>query len=661
MKNNKAPGMFSFILGKGTYQETKYEEDAQLVTSYYRDHGYIQSQIGEPELKVIEDSPDKRTRWIQLRIPVREGQRYRVGTVDFTGNTVLKTEALRAIFAKVKPGKYYSEKVVRKGFEKAREVYGSVGYWQFTGLPEYKPVTDKPAEGGAAKPASADAPAEAATPSKGTPAAPGAAKKPAAPRPGRPAAPVVNLTMVMQEGKQYFVNRITFTGNSTTRDNVVRREVQLVEGGVFNTEALKYSVKRINQLAYFKQLEGNDKDLVIEPTPGVDNKVDVTLKFAEQNRNQITFGAGISQYEGFFGQLMFQTSNFMGRGETFSVSLQAGSRAQQYQVGFSEPFLFDRNLTGGIDVYRRQIKYIGAFTQRSSGANVVFGFPLKQWTRMFITYSYERARVTDIADAYLNPSLAQYNPYLADTLLLTKGGYRTISKITPSIVMNTIDNPIFPTTGRRYSVSVDLAGIGGNTNFYNPVVEGVWFFRHTNRTSVGLRAQASYIAPFKGSAATLPIYQLMTLGGEYSIRGFDIRSIGPKAAPYYSPPTYNGSPFLPGFVGGEVNLEPTLTSSYLVIGGNKSLLFNAEYLISIAGPVRLVAFFDTGQARGAGEKFRWDEFKASTGLEVRFFMPVLNVPFRLISAYNPLRSGVLDNNYQPTKRFTFKFAVGTTF
>jgi outer membrane protein insertion porin family len=659
MKNNKAPGMFSFILGRGTYQETKFEEDAQIITSYYRDRGYISSRVGDPELKVIEDSPDKKTRWVQLRIPVQEGPRFRVGVLDFSGNTVVRTEALQAIFSKVRPGNYYSEKVVRKGFEKAKEVYGAVGYFEFTGYPDYKPVGDKPAEEGAAKPG-AEAPAEPAAAAEAAPAASAAAKPPAAQRPARPPQPTVNITMVIQEGKQYFVNRITFTGNSTTRDNVVRREVQLVEGGVFNTEALKYSVKRINQLSYFKPLEG-EKDVVIDKTPDADNKVDVTLKFQEQNRNQITFGAGISQYEGFFGQLMFQTSNFMGRGETFSVSLSAGSRAQNFQVGFTEPFLFDRNLTGGIDVYRRQIKYIGAFTQRSSGTNIVFGFPLKQWTRMFITYSYERARVTDIADAYLDPSLAQYNPYLADTLLLTKGGYRTISKVTPSIVMNTIDNPIFPTTGRRYTVSVDLAGLGGNTNFYNPVVEGVWFFRHTSRTSIGLRAQATYIAPFRGSAATLPIYQLVTLGGEYSIRGFDIRSIGPRADPYLSPVTYNGAPFLPGFVGGAVNLEPTLTDSYLVIGGNKSLLFNAEYLISIAGPVRLVVFFDTGQARAAGEKFRWDEFKASTGLEVRFFMPVLNVPFRLISAYNPLRAGVLNNSYEPTPAFTFKFAVGTTF
>ncbi len=695
MKNNKAPGMFSFILGKGTYQEVKFEEDADRVTSYYRDRGYIGARIGEPELKIIEDAPDRKTRWIQLRIPVSEGPQYRVGTLDFSGNTIIKTEALRAIFAKVKPGSVYSEKVVRKGYEKAKEVYGSVGYMEFTMLPDLKPRAEgQPAAPGTApsdtaKPetvpgteaqptgATAATAGAATQPVPTAPAAAGSGAQPAAPtqagkpamkpaptsasKPRRPTQPIVDVTLVMQEGKQYFVNRITFVGNSNTRDNVVRREMRLVEGGVFNTEALKFSVKRINQLAYFKPLEGSDKDVTIDKTPGADNKVDVRLKFEEQNRNQITFGAGISQYEGVFGQLMYQTSNFMGRGETFSISLQAGQYAKNYQVGFTEPFLFDRNLTGGVSVFKRQIKYIGAYTQDSTGGNVVFGFPLKDFTRMFLDYSYEKARVTVLNPIYSDPNLAQSNPYLADALLLAHGGVRTISKITPSIVKNTVDNPIFPTTGRRYTVQVDLAGIGGNTNFYNPMVEGVWFFKHTNRTSLGLRGQISYIAPFTGNPAALPIFELIALGGEYSIRGFDIRSVGPKAPPVVVPPTFNGYSFLPGFVPGVQSLQPTIVPSTLVVGGNKSLLFNAEYLISIAGPVRLVLFFDAGQADAAGQRFAMDQFKASTGTEVRFFMPVLNVPFRLIFAYNPLRSGVLDNNYQPAKQFTFKFAVGTTF
>ena len=157
--------------------------------------------------------------------------------------------------------------------------------------------------------------------------------------------------MKVQEGKQYFVNRITFLGNTTTRDNVIRREIRLVEAGVFNTEALKHSVKRLNQLGYFKPLEGDA--ISVDKTPNADNKVDVKLKFEEQNRNQLTFGAGVSQFEGFFGQLSFQTSNFLGRGETFTIQAQQGSRAKNYQIAFSEPFLFDRPMTVGIDIFHR--------------------------------------------------------------------------------------------------------------------------------------------------------------------------------------------------------------------------------------------------------------------------------------------------------------------
>jgi outer membrane protein insertion porin family len=168
-----------------------------------------------------------------------------------------------------------------------------------------------------------------------------------------------------------------------------------------------------------------------------------------------------------------------------------------------------------------------------------------------------------------------------------------------------------------------------------------------------MRAQAEYIHAFTGSK-DLPIFQKLFLGGEYSIRGFDIRTIGPQDA---------------------------ITG--LVLGGNKSLLFNFEEQITIAGPVRLIAFYDAGEVQSGpvlqgppayvpvggsldtivvpGQDFNWRDFKTSTGLEVRFFMPVLNVPFRLIFAYNPQRNGVLDNTLLPQKAFQFRFAVGSTF
>ncbi len=479
--------------------------------------------------------------------------------------------------------------------------------------------------------------------------------------------------MRVDEGKQYFINRITFTGNTTTRDNVIRRELRIVEAAPFNTMALKDSVKRLNQLGYFKPLEGEAVD--VQKTTTADNKVDIQLKFEEQNRNQLTFGAGVSQFDGFFGQLSFQTSNFLGRGETFSVTAQQGNRAKNYQVAFTEPFLFDRPMTAGIDIFSREIRYEGQFTQASVGGNIVFGFQVMPYARMFVNYSLERVEVKDLNPLYQDPLVLAGNPFLADSLLIGEGGKRTISKIGPSFVYNTVDHPIFPTSGSRYTLSMDWAGIGGNTNFVNPRAEAIRYFPlgAKRRTSLGFRAQAEYIKPY-GSTIALPIFERLFLGGEYSMRGFDLRTVGPR--------------------------DPV---TGLVLGGNKSLLFNVEYLISIAGPVRLVLFYDAGQVRAGGQNFSWKEpvtqitypgalipdpsdfyqipfnpfvsgfdpeisqigersaFKTSTGAEIRFFMPVLNVPFRLIFAANPSRGGVLDNNLRPEKKWKFRFAVGSTF
>jgi outer membrane protein insertion porin family len=650
MKENKGRGFWlGWLTRGGTFKEDKFGEDAEKLIEHYRNEGYITAQVGQPELKVLEDDADGRTRWVQVRIPVTEGNRYKIGNFTFEGNKVVNSEALRTLF-KVDEGDTYSEKAIRKGLEKAREVYGVGGYYEFVAYPDLKPRDMPPMDGNG----NAGPPAGPPTNGNAT---------------GGP--PVVDVVMRVTEGKQYFVNRITFTGNTTTRDNVIRREIRLLEAGVFNTEALKYSIKRLNQLGYFKALEG--EAIQVEKTPGADNKVDLSLKLEEQNRNQLTFGAGVSQFDGFFGQLSFQTSNFLGRGETFTISAQQGNRARNYQLAFTEPFLFDRPMTAGIDLFIREIRWVGLFTQASSGGNLVYGFQTGDFSRMFINYSLEQVTVKDLNELYRDINVLSRNPFLQDSLLLGEGGRRTISKIAPSWVYNTVDQPIFPSSGTRYTLSMDIAGLGGNTNFVNPRAEGIWYIPLNRRTSLGFRAAGEYISPY-GSSVIIPIYEKLYLGGEYSIRGFDIRTVGPRDE-----------------------------ETSLVLGGNKSLLFNAEYLINIAGPVRLVLFADAGQVRDRGENFVWKEdviqrtqagvlvpdsildpnyvfnpitftpavtsqkigqahaFKTSIGAEVRFFMPVLNVPFRLIFAMNPSRYGVLDNNLQPEKKYKFRFAVGTTF
>jgi outer membrane protein insertion porin family len=641
MKQNKQEWFLSFMTGRGTYKQNQFEEDADRIIQYYRDRGYIQVNVSQPEVRPLADSEDGKTRHVELRIPIREGERYRVGNIAFAGNTVVKGDALRTLF-KLEPGEYYSEKDVRDGFTKAREVYGAGGYFEFTGYPDLQPRDATPRDEDLLSP---------------TPVM--AANGP----------PVVDVTMRVQEGAQYFVNRITFKGNRTTLDNVIRREMNLVEGGVFNTEAMKFSIRRLNQLGYFQNLE--EDAIKVDKVPNEATKVDLTLEVEEQNRNQLTFGAGVSQFEGFFGQLSFQTSNFLGRGESLSLGIQAGSRSRNYNLAFTEPYVFDRPITAGFGIYNRELRYPYQFTQASAGGNAQIGFRVAAFTQAFLAYSYEAVRVKDLNELYTDERVIGRNPFLADSLLLGQGGRRTISKVSPSIVLNSIDNPIFPTTGRRYSAAFELAGLGGNTNFIKPRLEGVWLLRHTARTTIGIRGQVEYVRPY-GSTSELPIFERLVLGGEYSVRGYDIRSIGPRE---------------------EVN--------GLVIGGNKSLLLNLEYMIAIAGPVRLVLFYDAGQVRDIGQAFGWKEdvtelvyppplplvdpfatsvieapdapgptsiktgltsaFKTSTGAEVRFFMPVLNVPFRLIFSYNPQRTGVLDNNLQPAKDLTFRFAVGTMF
>ena len=603
MENNKEEWFLSFISGRGIYQEEKFEADADKVVQYYREHGYITAQVGQPELVSPVDFDEGKTRKVTLRIPVTEGERYRVGEFSFDGNEVIPDRLLIPMFD-VTPGEFYNEKKVRDTLEKLQEMYGAGGYFEFTGFPDLRPRD----RGVAVNDDTDDKPGSRQFPSD---------------------TKIVDVTMRFQEGEKYFVNRISFEGNTLTRDSVIRRNMRLFENGAFSTEGLKDSVLSLNQMGFFEPIEQGAVD--IQPTPGEENKLDVKLTVREQNRNQLSFGAGVSQFEGFFGQMSFQTANFLGRGESLTLSGQAGSRYKNYQTSFTDPYMFDRPITGGIDLYKRDMMFPYQFTQSSLGGTLIMGFRATTFTQIFTNYSYEQVQVKELNELFFNPQTLAMNPYLADSLLLGKGGQRTVSKISPNIVYNTVDHPIFPSTGTKLNVQFQLAGLGGNTAFWSPRLEAVQYFKITDKMSFGFRARYAYIKPYRGTVE-LPIFEKLFLGGELSVRGFDMRSIGPRDS-----------------------------ISGLVLGGDKSLLLNGEYLISIGGPIRLVMFYDTGQVRDRDQKFRMNEFKTSAGLELRFFMPVLNVPFRLIFAHNPQRSGVLDNNFEPAKSFVFRFAIGTTF
>ena len=577
LKVNRPRGLLALVTGRGMFDEQKFEDDdAQALLAYYRNRGYIEARIGAPSLRVLDDSADGRTRWVQLRVEVDEGRRYRLGRFAIDGATVVRAEVLRRLFDLAEGGDYREERV-RKGLEKAREIYGAGGYYEFTGYPDL------------------------------------------APRAGVDP-PTVDVTMRLTEGKQYLISRIEFTGNTLTRDSVIRRELGLVEGGVFNTEQLKFSIRRINQLGFFKPLD--EQALKVDRTPGADNKVDLTLAVEEQNRNQLTFGAGASQYDGLFVNVSYTTANFLGKGESVTASLQAGNRSRNYQLSFSEPFLFGRALTAGASAYSHKINYALTssaidYSEVRTGVNAAGGVPWRRFSRWTFGYGYE---VVDTAmTAALRDALDT-----EDAPRFVQDGRFTQSSITPSFTHNTVDNPFAPRRGQRLTVSYQYAGglLGGTNHFVKPEVEGILYIPLTSRTALGLRANAGMIRNF--GSRELPYYQRYFLGGEMQIRGFDVRTVGP------------------------------LNKNNAAVGGTSFALFNAEYYFDILPQVRALAFHDAGQAFSERQVFTLRQLRTSSGLELRVTMPVLNVPFRLIYYWNIYR-----DSFQPARGF--RFAVGTTF
>jgi len=597
MKKIKQPSFFglTWLKGNTKFTDEKWEEDSASIRDFYLEKGYVDAQVGKPTLTYADEKPDdpESNKKITLSIPVDEGERYKVGKIDFEGLTVFREEWVRSLI-KLEEGEYYDDSKVQKALEELQEAYGRLGHFQFTGYPERRP---DPEDGS------------------------------------------VDMTLHLEEDKRYFVGKIAFVGNDTTRDKVVRRELYMNEGDIFDTEALKQSIRRINQLGYFKQVEEAPR---LAPSEDADNKIDVTFELQEENRNQVSFGGGVSGIEGTFLNLSFSTQNFLGKGETLQLAVQTGARTKTYQLAVTEPYFLDRPITAGFDVFRRRLEYrtltaenVQGYVDDRVGFRVLGGTQFRRWGRINATYSFEvvKVEINDLENTNLfdprEGAIVPNNPFF-----IQDQGRRTESRIMPSISWNTVNNPFQPSAGNRQSVNVQFTGgpLGGSLDYIRPVMESVWYIPHTRRTSLGLRTELGWIFPYGPTAEIdpetgrndLPFYLRFFMGGENQIRGYQIRSVGPRDE--------NG----------------------FIRGGNKYFLFNAEYYVDIFGPLRFLLFFDAGQAYVEEETIDFKKLRTSTGAEVRFMMPVLNVPFRLIYAWNPHR-----DFFQP--RTAFRFAVGTTF
>ena len=714
-----------------TYDASKLEEDTERVRQAYRDRGYLrggpvgsaQTHIrNEGGLSFLTFRPRKGKR-IDIHMDIEEGERYHLAGITFTGNkAVPNTRALRAIFAE-KDGSIFNMTAFQKGLENLRKAYGQLGYINFVGIPT--PSFDD---------------------TKHT----------------------VTWNIDIDEGKQFTVSRIEFQGNTVTRDFVIRRELLLQEGQVYNSHLWELSLLRLNQLEYFNPLRVDQDSETHQNTEA--GTVDLLLKVQEKGKNAIGLNGGVSGLNGAFLGLNYQTNNFLGLGETLSVQASAGSLARNLLFAFNEPYLRNKPLNLGFQVFDNKTDFNASksysltgnvnqnaatssllqnYNQGRKGFTLSASYPLKHFnlfgfSRVGATYSWDSSSIRAFSQASTN---------LFQTLAFRSGiqGQNALEGIVTSSAMfsynsSNIDSNYLPHNGQSLSATVQLAGIWGSVRYVRPVVEykrfdpmkGLWFNK-SGRNTLGVRLQAVYISGFSGDVA--PPFDRPLAGGEADIRGFDVRTVSPYG---FVPTRVQFALMNPD--GSVVPRDPTNPSlgpievplpvyGIATIGGDTNFTANTQYMIPIYGRTVGFNFFNdfgmdmaissnqlrqspegvdaldsplygcpnyvNGTCQG-GQHITFSRTidpipgtnyvpRDSAGAELDVMMPIINAPFRIYYAVNPLKlydtfsrqnlitrsmfpaGGAGDYSYAQAEQFynglyvlrepskTFRLTVSTTF
>jgi outer membrane protein insertion porin family len=674
MKNLHAIGIpysifFEDLFAK-SYDSTKLEEDQERIELFYRDNGYFMARTTDHKVDIVDVGggkfklpllkPNNRGKNADIHITIDEGRLYHLNTIQFVGVKLFRTpETLMRPVFQMQQGDVFSTAKLRKGFEELRKLYGQFGYIDFVAEPNIEPEvgTDK-----------------------------------------------IDLTLNFDEGKQFFVRRIDFTGNKTTRDKVIRRQLLVDEGDVFNTRLWELSILRLNQLGYFEALKEADAADIKRDTKT--DTVDITLKVKERGKNTIQLNGGVSGIAGSFLGFGYSTNNLMGLGETLSLNATLGTVQRDVTLGFTEPYLFNIPLQAGFTVFMQRYDYNQArqasilagtnltplynqlgqqnllnYVSNSKGFTLFTAYPLRRsFARLGLSYGYTIQNVETLTDAAT--SYYTYLNFLRINGPNVLNGIRT-SAITPSFVYNTVNHPITPTGGKSLSVTLKFASsmLGGNVNEIEPVIDAKYFHKSpiNPKHVIGFHFNAKYVTGFDGKTA--PPFDRFFMGGENDIRGFQIWGVSPIAfVPIEA--TVNqlnndgsarqqrvldpyGNPTL-------VNVTSSIPSYQLVTpGGDTAIVANFEYRIPIFGPVTLAYFFDAGtdrllntsqlqlnpsritQLNGEYPEANFSpnavvapgtqKIVASTGLELQVLMPVVNAPFRVYYAYNPW---IIETNLQ---------------
>ncbi|MEN8153565.1 MAG: outer membrane protein assembly factor BamA [Acidobacteriota bacterium] len=569
MKNNKVHGFLSAITSKDVYNKEKMEEDLGNVKLKLQQKGYLEAKIGRPVFSRINKLTlfGKLQNMMKIAIPVDLGPQYKLGKVDFDGNKIIRTDFLKT-FITLKKDKLYDYKKRNKIIEEIQKFYGAIGYF-------YAQV----------------APEENLDPIK----------------------KIADLTIRIRENDIAYVGKLEFIGNTFTKDKVIRREWLLREGLRFNTNALENSIRRMKQLG----LVTVEKMPEIKPDPDDPQKINMKIDVKELNRQMINFNVGYSGYDGWFVGLGYSTQNFLGLGESFTLNIQTGTRTKNYRLAFTEPHLFHIPASLGFDVFKQSFRYPGYYTREGAGFNIMSSFRFWRFWGSSLVYSFEDVSISDV-----NENIDWSNSY---SFYYYSEGKRVISSLSPTLYYSTVDSPIFPTSGTKYLFNYRYSGgiLGGDIDMHKMKFEWVKFQPLWKKHTLGMHAVFQSIIEFGENP--VPFYEKIYLGGERSIRGFDIMRIGPRDENGY------------------------------VQGGTKAFYINLEYQIPITKEFSFNFFYDLGNSYNSETPISLKDVYASMGMELKIFIPMLNVPFRLIFAYNPR---IL---YQEDSHITFKFAVGPSF
>jgi outer membrane protein insertion porin family len=612
MKDTKESNLVTRIMKKDVYDPAKLQEDLDKVREVYHSEGYKNVSLGDPQIEVKAKHPNAaavkdQNRRMFITIPVEENDRWRLGQVSLEGNKIYPDAALMRAFS-LKPGAWLRSKVLDDSVKKIRDTYSNTGY-------VYARVEPELVERGAH---------------------------------------VADLVVHINEGEQFKVGRIEFSGNDRTRDKVLRREVRLFEGGLVNIAAVKNSVLKINQLGYFKLDEEGPVDI---ETNSEKKEVNLVFKGREANRTELQFGGGWSEIDGFFIQFSVSTKNFLGRGEQAGVSVQTGRFRKLYDLSYNVPWWFDRPQSIGFRAFISDLDYQALlntqYIQKSKGMVLTYGRNYGLFNQASVSYTYSR---NTESESLLTPIGTTTTTTLPPTYFINT------SSIKPAWVRDSRDNPFEPVRGMRMAASLEYGGgpLGGNDNFLRPDVSFSLFAPVTTRglkTVFAFNAEVAVLHATKSSPSLSPL-EFFFIGGENSIRGMRFRSVTVRDS--------RGVAVLDPFGAG--------------VGGDKFMQYNVEYHFLTGGPFRVLLFSDAGNVYGevprvvgssiscttvpglppppkgacVDQGFDFSHLRFTAGVELRVLIPLFGAPLRFIYSKN-LHPERLDEFE------TFQFSIGTSF